>query len=64
MTTAFQDAMQRADDFRHAMRDAVRQHCNRTQAPEGHYDACLADVRREPRESWPWFLAYFKGEIA
>jgi|GEM_PF-5319443 len=47
-----------------AMRTAVRNHCHRTQAPEGHYDACLADLRQEPEESWPFWLSYFRGELA
>jgi len=28
-----------------------------------HIAALLKDVRQENREDWPWFLAYFKGEI-
>lgn len=46
------------------LRDAVRRHCQRMwpPAPEGHYEALILDLRREPRETWDWWLDYFAGQ--
>lgn len=29
---------------------------------EEHRKACIADVLREPKGDWPWWIAYFEGQ--
>lgn len=45
------------------LREAVRRHVARQwpPAPAGHYEACLADLIREPREAREAWSAYFLG---
>lgn len=59
------DGLARAQEraFGAELKAAVRNHCRKTQAPDYHYDMCLADMRHEPREWWGWFLSFFRGEI-
>lgn len=60
------------EEYGDAIRVAVRNHCYRTRAPEGHEEACLDDLRNEPREGdewwlgehWTFWLEYFQGKVA